>query len=671
MPLSLYVRRGPQSGTVFPVYDAAVTLVGRSRSNHAVLSDHAVSSSHCLLVPARGGEGCLLIDARSRGGIAVNGRPFTKGHVTLGDALAVGPFELELIEAEHPVARPHPPRPTTGGEARFQFGRPKRQQFMSLPPGSATVVGRGEHAHIRVEHHLVSEYHCLIVLDPDDPRAMPVLIDLHSANGTYVHRRAVHRKHILPGDPVIIGRTTFEIRRIEAQRPAQRPRTRRKASRPEPVVAPRAPSVSAPEPPLPAPPAPEPSAAVPAPVEQTPRKAAMGERLAFLAGLPPTEAADRGPLTPPPAWRAAGTAEAARSEAVEADPLPGPAFEEAVAAPSPSVDGVPSDGEGVEAPGECAVPASDADMASTPVVGPLPPPAPPPLAGRSATDRRLAEKPEGFRAHFGLREEPFAHDHDPRFFYYSGCHWEAFTTLNRWVETGPPLAVLFGEHGSGKTFVTACLARRLGLISPRTVLVWPDRETARRNDLILEAVLAAEEKYGGAHFGGSTPLDAWHALLGEVRRRDALFVFLIDDAHVLSRDNLRRLTDLVEHPELRDAVRILLTGEEQLRDVVAAPPLADHLGVTCYLAPMAAADVAAYVVHRLRLAFDDDERPLFTPRALQLLTTYSGGIPRLINNVADAALSYAFLQGEHEVTPALLADAIAALLRSETVAAQV
>ncbi|MFW6162521.1 MAG: ExeA family protein, partial [Planctomycetota bacterium] len=314
---------------------------------------------------------------------------------------------------------------------------------------------------------------------------------------------------------------------------------------------------------------------------------------------------------------------------------------------------------------EQAAPA--ADLEATPRIEPLPSPEPTVLAGRSATDRALARRPEAFRDYFDFRHEPFAHDHDPRFFFHSQCHWEAFTTLNRWVETGPALAVLFGEHGSGKTFVTACLARRLGLISPRTVLVWPDRETARRNDLILEAVLAASEKYGGSAEHGRSPLEIWHTLLSEVRRNGALFVFLIDDAHQMSRDNMRRLVELLEHPNLRHAARILLTGEEQLRDLVAAPPLADHLGVTCYLSPMTAEDVAAYVQHRLRLAAEEDAEapPLFTPRALQLLATYSGGIPRLINNVADAALYYAYLQGAGRVTPDLLSAAVDRLALAE------
>jgi hypothetical protein len=53
------------------------------------------------------------------------------------------------------------------------------------------------------------------------------------------------------------------------------------------------------------------------------------------------------------------------------------------------------------------------------------------------------------------------------------------------------LAVLYGEHGSGKTFLASCLAQRLALIDPRTVLIRPTRQVEKRDDLILAAVLGA------------------------------------------------------------------------------------------------------------------------------------------------------------------------------------
>ena len=393
MQASLYVRRGPHSGAVFPVYSTAITLVGRAASNHVVLRDGSVSANHCVLAPCRGGEGFVLLDAHSRSEPQVNRRPFTKGHVTLGDVLTVGAFELELVPADRPWPTPKPLRPTSGGPARFQFGRSRRREFLPLPPGSATVVGRGPYAHIRVDHALISEYHCLIALDPDSPSAMPVLIDLRSSNGTYVHGRAIHRKHILPQDALLLGRTTFELRRLD--------------------------------------------------VREAP-------------------AASRRKHVPPRKRRGA------------AADIPSPAAPEPAATPAPR-----------------------------------------PVAPAMSAPRPAVQAP------------------------------------------------------------------------------------------------AASARAG----------------LGEQLA--------------------------------------FLAGEEQLRDLVAVPPLADHLGVTCYLAPMPADGVAAYVLHRVRLASDED-RPLFTRRALEMLAAYSGGIPRLINNVADAALCHAYLHDAHEVTPDLLAAALDELLHADS-----
>ena len=216
MHTQFVVRRGPRAGHSFPVYESALTLIGRAPSNHVVLSAPGVSANHCIIAPGPGGQSLNLIDARSKGGLRVNNQPFVKGDLHIGDVVCIGPYELELALAASGPSEPEPARPAADRPSRFEFGRPRNGKRLALPAGSATVIGRGKHAHIQLAHEQVSEYHCILALDPTDDTCTPFLIDLHSANHTFVNRRAVHRKHVMPGDAIILGRVACELRRIEA-----------------------------------------------------------------------------------------------------------------------------------------------------------------------------------------------------------------------------------------------------------------------------------------------------------------------------------------------------------------------------------------------------------------------------------------------------------------------
>jgi hypothetical protein len=67
----------------------------------------------------------------------------------------------------------------------------------------------------------------------------------------------------------------------------------------------------------------------------------------------------------------------------------------------------------------------------------------------------------------------------------------------------------------------------------------------------------------------------------------------------------------------------------------------------------------AYVSHRLRLA--GASQAVFTPDALEALFHFSGGVPRLLNTVADNALFEAFLCEAKPVDSSIVAAAAVAL----------
>ena len=234
MAAVLHVRKGPESGLTFPIPDTAVTLVGRTSSNHIVLSSSSISACHCLIAPDEAGRGFVVIDARSRRGTHVNGRPITRSALRLGDAITIGPYELELAEAS-----PDQPVNAARGErsrrpALFELRRAgSRGRGELLAPGPAKVLGRSRAADVRIGDPYASEYHCLIDLDSTESGVLPFVIDLYTSNKTHVSGRSIHRKHLRPGRTLAIGGAELTVRRLEVPvgRPEPRPAPRPAAPR--------------------------------------------------------------------------------------------------------------------------------------------------------------------------------------------------------------------------------------------------------------------------------------------------------------------------------------------------------------------------------------------------------------------------------------------------------
>jgi pSer/pThr/pTyr-binding forkhead associated (FHA) protein len=69
------------------------------------------------------------------------------------------------------------------------------------------VLGRSLDADLRVDDRWISRVHCEI----SEIRGTLVVRDLKSSNGTLVNGRCIEEAHLLPGDRLTVGMTSFEI----------------------------------------------------------------------------------------------------------------------------------------------------------------------------------------------------------------------------------------------------------------------------------------------------------------------------------------------------------------------------------------------------------------------------------------------------------------------------
>ena len=73
---------------------------------------------------------------------------------------------------------------------------------------SGSVIGRDEHAKIRIPIASISRRHCELTWDEDEVTVK----DLGSSNGTFVNSKRVREAELAPGDLLAVGPVVFVVR---------------------------------------------------------------------------------------------------------------------------------------------------------------------------------------------------------------------------------------------------------------------------------------------------------------------------------------------------------------------------------------------------------------------------------------------------------------------------
>lgn len=259
--------------------------------------------------------------------------------------------------------------------------------------------------------------------------------------------------------------------------------------------------------------------------------------------------------------------------------------------------------------------------------------------------------------HFGLRERPFALAPDPEFLFWSPEHRGAYAMLDYGLGTRAPITLLTGEIGAGKTTLlhhfidTLDDGVTIGLISNARPGV---------NDVLRRvcAALGLEVPHGA----DSADLFAViQTFLLEEHRKGNRVLLVIDEAQNLNRDALEDLRMLTNINAGRDEVlQLLLVGQPELRAMVRRPDLiqfAQRVAASYHLPRLDAGATGGYIASRIRQAGGNPN--IFSRQAAELVHQATEGVPRLINQLCDLALTYAFAEGATMVKR----DTVASVLR--------
>ena len=253
-----------------------------------------------------------------------------------------------------------------------------------------------------------------------------------------------------------------------------------------------------------------------------------------------------------------------------------------------------------------------------------------------------------FENHFGLRENPFASGHQPRFVYPSPEHQEALAHLRFGIENAEPFVLITGEVGTGKT---TALFEALGQLQARLSVAFITNSALTRSELLEEICL----RFG---FALETPLTKPQAMaalekhLLAVRRRGDRAILLLDEAQNLERElleEIRLLSNL--EADGQKLLQIFLVGQPELEARLSRPELRQlrqRIAVHYRLRPLSAEDTERYIHHRITVAGGYAPQ-VFPHEACLEVYAVTNGIPREINQIASQAMLDAFVEGSRSV----------------------
>jgi type II secretory pathway predicted ATPase ExeA len=210
------------------------------------------------------------------------------------------------------------------------------------------------------------------------------------------------------------------------------------------------------------------------------------------------------------------------------------------------------------------------------------------------------------------------------------------------MESQAAFMLLTGEIGSGKTTLVRRLLGQLG----DSIVVGLISNTHGNFKSIHSWSLAAL----GIQPRIDSAVGRYEALVNSFIRqyakgRRTLLIF--DEAQNLSMTALEELRLLSNVNSSKDlVVQILLVGQPELRDTLSLPKLlqfAQRISVDFHLRPLDLCESREYIGHRLRVA--GGSPTLFQFDAIDFIYAQTQGVPRLLNQLCDLALVYAFAEG--------------------------
>jgi general secretion pathway protein A len=252
--------------------------------------------------------------------------------------------------------------------------------------------------------------------------------------------------------------------------------------------------------------------------------------------------------------------------------------------------------------------------------------------------------------YYSLKEKPFQDTADPKFLWLGEGQSEAIAILNFGIDKGEGITVLTGDIGAGKTVLANYLAD-----------LFKDKfQVAKINDSDLESLdflyFLADSLKLPDKFEDKKAFFAY--IDEEYSKTKKAMLIIMDEAHRSTKsllNDLNLMTKIKRNEE--QLINIVLVGQNSLIELIKEQPLNDtkqKAPILCYLRPFTENETNEYIKYRLRIS--GTKIPLFSSGAIGKIFRYSGGIPRVINNICDHALMIGYSTDLKKINTSAIKD---------------
>jgi general secretion pathway protein A len=256
---------------------------------------------------------------------------------------------------------------------------------------------------------------------------------------------------------------------------------------------------------------------------------------------------------------------------------------------------------------------------------------------------------------FGLTRSPFQLSPDPSLVVATPQAKEVLSAIYYGVSGRKGFAVLTGEVGTGKTLIVRCLLELLRRQNIPCANVFNPKLSPF--DLLryvaFDLGIRLEQPTKG------DILQALYKFLVSQLQLGLTTVIIVDEAHQLGPavlEEIRLLTNL--ETAQQKLLQVLLVGQPELDATLESfefRQLKQRVAIRCSVEPLNQDDTTLYVKRRLLLAgATSDPGTIFPGPTIDAIYRYSRGVPRVINNVCDQALTAGFARQMNTISSGII-----------------
>ena len=260
-----------------------------------------------------------------------------------------------------------------------------------------------------------------------------------------------------------------------------------------------------------------------------------------------------------------------------------------------------------------------------------------------------------YKKFFGLKENPFNVNPDPRYLFLTHHTQEALACLTYGIETRKGFILLTGEVGTGKTTLINKLLEWLHKERVSTAFVFNPRLSVTQffDFMMADFGIPCESRQKGQML---LKLNQW---LLERYQAGERAVLIVDEAQNLSPqmlEEIRLLTNLETSTE--KLLQIVLSGQPELDQKLNQPQLRQlrqRITLRAKTRQLTIEETQGYIQERLRIAGAENPE-IFSPEAIAAVHRYARGIPRVTNLLCEHALVSSFVDQNNPVPPEIVEE---------------